>query len=100
MRSESRWRWAAGAKARLLWSPTRAEASAGTTTPHFLKPVEHGTTTTHFLKQKERVSCAAKMADADLLANVRLAYQEICKSYQAIIDFRVKLLGFLPLSSG
>jgi hypothetical protein len=32
--------------------------------------------------------------------NVRLAYQELCKSYQAIVDFRAKLLGFLPLASG
>src|SRR5437868_7384549 len=40
------------------------------------------------------------MADADQLANLRLAYQEVCKSYQAIADFRAKLLGFLPLASG
>jgi hypothetical protein len=40
------------------------------------------------------------MADQDELANLRLAYQEVCKSYQAIVDFRVKLLGFLPLASG
>jgi hypothetical protein len=32
--------------------------------------------------------------------NLRLAYQELCKSYQAIMDFRAKLLGFLPLASG
>ena len=32
--------------------------------------------------------------------NLRLAYQELCKSYQAIVDFRAKLLGFLPLASG
>src|SRR5215467_1501287 len=32
--------------------------------------------------------------------NVRLAYTELCKSYQAIADFRAKLLGFLPLASG
>jgi hypothetical protein len=32
--------------------------------------------------------------------NLRLAYQELCKSYQAIADFRAKLLGFLPLASG
>jgi hypothetical protein len=31
---------------------------------------------------------------------LRLAYQELCKSYQAIVDFRAKLLGFLPLASG
>src|SRR5262249_22744826 len=27
-------------------------------------------------------------------------YQEICKSHQAITEFRSKLLGFLPLASG
>ncbi|MEH1887736.1 hypothetical protein [Nostoc sp.] len=27
------------------------------------------------------------------------AYEEICKSYHALDDFRMKLLGFLPLSS-
>jgi hypothetical protein len=32
--------------------------------------------------------------------NVRMAYQELCKSYQSIVDFRAKLLGFLPLASG
>jgi hypothetical protein len=32
--------------------------------------------------------------------NVRLAYQELSKSYQAIVVFRAKLLGFLPLASG
>jgi hypothetical protein len=32
--------------------------------------------------------------------NLRLAYTELCKSYQAIADFRAKLLGFLPLASG
>src|ERR671937_64415 len=40
------------------------------------------------------------MADQEQLANLRLAYQEVCKSYQSIIDFRAKLLGFLPLASG
>ena len=40
------------------------------------------------------------MADQDQLANLRLAYQEVCKSYQGIVDFRAKLLGFLPLASG
>ena len=29
-----------------------------------------------------------------------MAYQELCKSYQSIVDFRAKLLGFLPLASG
>ena len=32
--------------------------------------------------------------------NLRLAYTELCKSHQAIVDFRAKLLGFLPLASG
>src|SRR3954454_2358555 len=40
------------------------------------------------------------MADQEQLASARLAYQEVCKSYQAIVDFRAKLLGFLPLASG
>jgi hypothetical protein len=40
------------------------------------------------------------MVDQEQLANLRLAYQEVCKSYQAIVDFRAKLLGFLPLASG
>jgi hypothetical protein len=38
--------------------------------------------------------------DQDQLGNARLEYQEICKSYQSIGDTRLKLLGFLPLSSG
>jgi hypothetical protein len=38
--------------------------------------------------------------DQDQLANARLAYQEVCKSYQSIADTRLRLLGFLPLSSG
>jgi hypothetical protein len=29
-----------------------------------------------------------------------MVYQELCKSYQSIVDFRAKLLGFLPLASG
>jgi hypothetical protein len=40
------------------------------------------------------------VADQEQLNSLRLAYQEVCKSYQSIIDFRVKLLGFLPLASG
>ena len=32
--------------------------------------------------------------------NLRTLYQELCKSYHAIDDFRTKLLGFLPLSTG
>jgi hypothetical protein len=38
--------------------------------------------------------------DQDQLGNARLAYQEICKSYQSIADTRLKLLGFLPIASG
>ena len=32
--------------------------------------------------------------------NLRTAYQELCPSYDAIDDFRGKLLGFLPLATG
>ena len=32
--------------------------------------------------------------------DLRAAYQEVCKSYLAVDDFRAKLLGFLPLVSG
>jgi len=32
--------------------------------------------------------------------DVRTSYQEVCKAYHAIDDFRAKLLGFLPLVSG
>jgi hypothetical protein len=32
--------------------------------------------------------------------DVRAVYQEVCKAYHAIDDFRTKLLGFLPLVSG
>lgn len=32
--------------------------------------------------------------------NLRLAYQQVCSSHNAIADFRAKLLGFLPLASG
>ena len=32
--------------------------------------------------------------------DLRMAYQEVCKSYHAVDDFRAKLLGFLPLVSG
>src|SRR5215207_5063617 len=38
--------------------------------------------------------------DQDQLANARLAYQEVCKSYQSVADTRLKLLGFLPIASG
>lgn len=31
---------------------------------------------------------------------LRTAYQEVCRSYHAIADFRAKLLGLLPLASG
>ena len=36
----------------------------------------------------------------DQLTNLRLGYQEVCKTHQGIADFRAKLLGFLPLASG
>jgi len=32
--------------------------------------------------------------------NLRIVYQELCSSRQAIDDFRAKLLGFLPLATG
>ena len=32
--------------------------------------------------------------------SVRLAYSEVCSSYEAISDFRAKLLALLPLASG
>jgi hypothetical protein len=32
-------------------------------------------------------------------ANLNAAYQELCKSYHAIDDFRTKLLGLLPLAT-
>ena len=32
--------------------------------------------------------------------DLRTVYQELCKAYHAIDDFRTKLLGFLPLVSG
>ncbi len=32
--------------------------------------------------------------------NLRIVYQEVCRGYHAIDDFRTKLLGFLPLVSG
>jgi hypothetical protein len=32
--------------------------------------------------------------------NLPIAYQELCKSYHNIDDFRAKLLGFLPLATG
>lgn len=38
---------------------------------------------------------AAEPSDRALLA----AYEELCRSYHAIDDFRMKLLGFLPLAS-
>lgn len=33
-------------------------------------------------------------------ANLRTVYQELCKSYHGIADFRAKLLSLLPLASG
>jgi hypothetical protein len=32
--------------------------------------------------------------------NLSPVYQELCKSYLAIEDFRAKLLGFLPVVTG
>jgi hypothetical protein len=32
--------------------------------------------------------------------NLRDAYQELCNSYRAVDDFRMKLLAFLPLATG
>ena len=32
--------------------------------------------------------------------NLRTAYQELCTSYRAIDEFRLKLLGFLPFATG
>ncbi len=32
--------------------------------------------------------------------NMAVGYEELCKTYNAIRDFRAKLLGFLPLASG
>ncbi len=32
--------------------------------------------------------------------DLRMAYQQVCSSHNAIADFRAKLLGFLPLASG
>src|SRR5262245_21925751 len=32
--------------------------------------------------------------------NVRTVYRELCASYRAIDDFRMKLMGLLPLVSG
>ena len=35
----------------------------------------------------------------DSSKNLAVAYVELCKTYNAIRDFRAKLLGFLPLAS-
>ena len=32
--------------------------------------------------------------------SLRTIYQELCNSFRAIDEFRTKLLGFLPLSTG
>ena len=39
------------------------------------------------------------MADENTEVSVAI-YQEVCRSYHAVDDFRAKLLGFLPLASG
>ena len=49
---------------------------------------------------RERSGGTSEVLDQEQLANARLAYSELCKSYQSIVDFRAKLLGFLPLASG
>jgi hypothetical protein len=36
-------------------------------------------------------------ADGD---RMRLLYGEVCRSYHAVTDFRAKLLGLLPITSG
>jgi hypothetical protein len=38
--------------------------------------------------------------DETLADNARKNYEEVCNSYNAISDFRGKLLGFLPFASG
>src|SRR5256885_9485547 len=40
-------------------------------------------------------------ADSDYrdTESIRAVYEEVCNSYHAIDDFRMKLLGFLPLTS-
>jgi hypothetical protein len=37
--------------------------------------------------------------DVDKYQAILTVYTEVCKSYQAVDDFRTKLLGFLPLTS-
>ncbi len=36
----------------------------------------------------------------DRTTNLQMAYQEVCKSFHALDDFRAKLLALLPLASG
>ena len=45
------------------------------------------------------MSPTASTANASSETQVAV-YQEVCKSYHALEDFRAKLLGFLPLASG
>ena len=33
-------------------------------------------------------------------SNIQVVYDQLCESYWVIDDFRVKLLGFLPLATG
>lgn len=51
--------------------------------------------------QANNLSAGQKDNDQDdrQNANLNVAYQELCKSYHAIDDFRTKLLGFLPLAT-
>jgi hypothetical protein len=39
------------------------------------------------------------MTDVDVNSNLLKVYEELCKTYRAIDEFRAKLLGFLPLAS-
>jgi hypothetical protein len=42
---------------------------------------------------------ARKEADPELISP-QVRYQQICESHRAIVDFRAKLLGLLPLGTG
>lgn len=40
------------------------------------------------------------MIDKELNNNYQKQYEEVCRGYHAIHDFRAKLLALLPLASG
>lgn len=40
------------------------------------------------------------MDENDAVPRLQLAYERVCESYHAVDDFRVKLLGLLPLATG